>query len=368
MKVSIVGGGITGCATAYYLSLDGHDVTLFERDSLASHASGFALGGIIPHFGAPPDDPYESLSRYSIGLHRDLAVQLYGGSGDGLSANFNRKPSLMLVEDVADAAAMERVYRSYADDHTLDIRWLSHGELSHIDARVSPSILGGLYFGDAYEVDPYMLTLALWQAAERHGARLVNREVREVAVIGSRVSGVVTSDGLTGADSVVVASGPWTGGFLAELDIAAPVTPLRGQIIRLDAPGPPLKVSLWWDTDYATSKRDGLLWAGTTEEEVGFDDSVTDAARDRIIGSLVRMLPYLEDADLVKQTACLRPMTPDRAPIIDAEPGPDGLVISTGGGRQGILLGPAMGRAAAALATGVESSVDISAFSLARFQ
>jgi glycine/D-amino acid oxidase-like deaminating enzyme len=128
-----------------------------------------------------------------------------------------------------------------------------------------------------------------------------------------------------------------------------------------------VKVSLWWDTDYATTKEDGLLWVGTTEEEVGFDDHTTEAARDRIVGSAVGMLPYLEDAELVQQTACLRPMTPDKMPVIDGEAGPEGLVITTGGGRQGIALGPVMGIATAALAVGAESPVDISGFSLARF-
>ncbi len=110
-----------------------------------------------------------------------------------------------------------------------------------------------------------------------------------------------------------------------------------------------------------------MTWIGTTEEEVGFDDQTTEEARDEIIGAAVRVLPYLEDAELVQQTACLRPMTPDWMPIIDAEPGPEGLVISTGGGRQGIALGPAFGIATAALVTGAEPPVDISGFSLSRF-
>ena len=54
MKISIIGGGIAGCASAYYLTRAGHDVTLYERDSLASHASGFALGGLIPAVGGRP--------------------------------------------------------------------------------------------------------------------------------------------------------------------------------------------------------------------------------------------------------------------------------------------------------------------------
>ena len=366
MKISIIGGGIAGCSTAHYLALEGHDVTLFERDSLASHASGFALGGLVPSVGGHPDDPYESLSRYSIGLHKELATQLGGPSGAG-ELDFLRKPSMMLVRDREEEAMLRQVYSRYTADHSLDIRWLSLGELSHIEARISPDVLGGMYVSEAYEVDPYKLTLALWQSAEQRGARIVNREVLEIGTTDDRVTGVETSDGMIAANAVVVAAGPWSPRMLANLGISMPVMPLKGQIIRLDAPAPPLKVSLWWDDNYATTKSDGLLWAGTTEEDVGFDDGTTDAARDLIITSAVEMLPYLEEAELVQQTACLRPITPDRAPIIDAGAGPDGLTIVTGAGRQGIMLGPAMGIAAAALATGTEPPVDVSAFSLARF-
>jgi glycine/D-amino acid oxidase-like deaminating enzyme len=315
-------------------------------------------------------DAYRALSDYSISLHRDLPGLLGEKDASGENLNFLRKASVMLVEDEAEAVAMRGVYDSYAADYSFDVRWLGIGELSHIDARFSSRVLGGLYFGEAFEVDPYRLTLSLWQAAEQQGAVMMNREVVEIAVSGDRVSGVVTSDGQTfEADAVVAAAGPWSAQVLAGVGVEVPVSPLKGQILRLDAPGPPMKVSIWWDTDYATSKSDGLLWVGTTEEEVGFDDRTTDAARDRIIGSVVEMLPYLEDAELVQQTACLRPMTPDRMPIIDADVdgGPGGLVITTGGGRQGIALGPAMAVASAALVVGAEPPVDISAFSLARF-
>ena len=233
--------------------------------------------------------------------------------------------------------------------------------------RISEDVLGGLYVGEAYELDPYKLTLSLWQAAEQQGAQLVNRSVTEISVDGDQVSGVVADGQVFEADAVVAAAGPWSSQMLDGVGVNVPVTPLKGQIIRLDAPGPPIKMSLWWGENYVTTKPDGLLWAGTTEEETGFDDSTTTEARDSIIGSVVEILPYLEDAELVQQTACLRPMTPDRAPIIDAEPGPDGLVTVTGAGRNGIMLGPAMGQAAAALATGSQSPVDVSAFSLARF-
>jgi glycine/D-amino acid oxidase-like deaminating enzyme len=367
MKVSIIGGGVAGCATAYYLSKDGHDVTLFERDSLASHASGFALGGINPLIRGVRQPEYEVFSDYSIGLHRDLVGELTG-DGPGIEhMNFVRKGSMLLVTDEPEAEEMRRIYRRHADDYSLDMRWLSPGEFSHIEARISDAVIGGLYVGEMFEVDPYRFTLSLWQAAEQFGAQMLNREVTEIAVSGDRVTGVIAGGEVVDADVVVAAAGPWSAELLAGVGVEVPISPLKGQIVRLNAPDPPIKVSLSWDHNYATTKADGLTWIGTTEEEVGFDDRTTDEARDEIIGAAVRVLPYLEDAELVQQTACLRPMTPDRMPIIDSEPGPDGLVISTGGGRQGIALGPAFGIATAALVTGLESPVDISGFSLSRF-
>lgn len=367
MKVAIIGGGIAGCATAYYLTKDGHDVTLFERDSLASHASGFAQGGLKPVIRGERQIEYQNLSDYSIGLHQDLAKVLMGDGPKGEYTNLLKKPSMAVTKDESEAAEMIRIYESYAGDKNFDVRWLGLGELSHIDARISTDVIGGLYFGFAFEVDPYKLTLSLWHAAEERGAELVNRNVTDIAVDGGRVSGVIADGELTGADAVVAAAGPWSAKMLAGVGVSVPVSPLKGQIVRLNAPDPPLKMSLWWDTDYATTKSDGLTWIGTTEEEVDFDDRTTDAARDRIIASAVGMLPYLEDAELVQQTACLRPMTPDKMPVIDANAGPEGLVISTGGGRQGIALGPGMGIATAALASGSESPIDVSGFSLSRF-
>lgn len=368
MKVAIIGGGIAGCATAYYLTKEGHEVTLFERDSLASHASGFAQGGLKPVIRGAREIEYQNLSDYSIGLHQDLAAELTGDGPAGEYTNLLTKASVALVKDEAETAEMIQIYESYAGDQKFDVRWLGLGELSHIDARISGDVIGGLYMGTAFEVDPYKLTLSLWQAAEERGAKMVNREVDEIAVDGGRVSGVNVDGELVAADAVVAAAGPWSADMLAKIGVDVPVSPLKGQIVRLNAPDPPLKISLWWDTDYATTKSDGLTWIGTTEEEVGFDDMTTDAARDRIIASAVGMLPYLEDAELVQQTACLRPMTPDKMPILEANVGPEGLVICTGGGRQGIALGPGMGKATAALVTGAETPLDVSGFSLSRFE
>jgi len=81
--------------------------------------------------------------------------------------------------------------------------------------------------------------------------------------------------------------------------------PGRGRMLSADAG------TAWRHGNYATTKTDGLLWAGTTEEEAGFDEETTLAARDEIGAALVRMLPAMADAQIAHQTACLRPLASD---------------------------------------------------------
>lgn len=363
----VVGGGIVGCAAAYYLARDGAKVTLFEKDSVAGHASGFAFGGILTRGGAGEGHPLNGLALAADRAHGELGQSLAEDSG--VDPQYQHKAAVFLAMSEPEAESAKRAYRDYLRQrtHATDLRWLGRSELSHIEARIGPSVVGGLYQGDALEVEPYKLTLGLWQAAERRGAKLVNRAVTGLTRSGSRVTGVQAGAEKFAAGSVIVAAGPWSGEAGKWLGIDIPVGPLKGQILRLQAPGPPMEVSFWWGGDYASSKPDGQLWVGTTEEHVGFNESPTAGARDKITDSAVRALPFLRDAHLVKQTACLRPLTADRLPIVSTVPGVDGAVVATGAGRNGIELGPAMGLAAAHLALGRKPAFDISRLALDRF-
>ena len=84
------------------------------------------------------------------------------------------------------------------------------------------------------------------------------------------------------------------------------------------------------------------------------------------MSSVIEVLPYLADAELVHHTACLRPIAPDGLPVVGPAPGNDGVVIASGTGRKGIFLGPAMAKVAAEMATGRTPSVDVSGLSVTR--
>ena len=86
-----------------------------------------------------------------------------------------------------------------------------------------------------------------------------------------RVTGVILERDEVACSTVVLALGPWSAETSAWLDVPIEVRPLKGQILRLQAPGPPVACSVGWGHNYATTKSDGPLWAGATEEESGFD-------------------------------------------------------------------------------------------------
>jgi len=357
--VIVVGGGIVGCSAAYYLATEGRSVTLIERDSIASHASGFAYGGLTPPAGT--DEPFDVLLAASSRLHAELSEAL--PEETGIDTEYQRRDSVLLALSEAEAAVMRA---EAGAPEAIGVRWLSGDDVRRIEPRVASSVPGGLWVDGHHEVEPYKLTLALWQAAERRGATLRYGTVTGLLRRGSRVTGVVVGDEPLEADAVVIAAGPWTGDAAEWLGIDLPVSPLKGQILRLRAPGAPLAAALWWGGDYADSKSDGLVWSGTTEERVGFDENPTPDGRDQITLSLLGVLPFMEDAELVEQTACLRPVVPDGMPVIGAAPGVEGAVVATAAGRKGIMLGPAMGQAAADLAVGRQPAIDIRAFSPAR--
>ena len=373
----VIGGGVSGCAAAYYLSSQGLSVALIEKDAIASHASGFAFGSLHTRFQPPNGGPpIEWFRAESIDLHHELAQTLPEETGSDYY--FQEKAGLILAFDEGEVAQLKPAgAASFLSDEwpadRQDVRWLAYGELSHIEARISTDVIGALYLGGMTEVSPGGLTRALWTAAQQRGAKFINSDVSSIEITGGVVKGVKTSDGSVSGETAVLAAGPWCRAMLHQCESAShvnlPVAPLKGEILRYDlGDAPPMPVSLWWGQDYASSKPDGLLHVGATHSHAGFDETITDKGKADVGRSAERALPFLANRRVAQQTACLRPVTPDGLPIVGEVQGIDGLVVATGGGPIGIELGPAIGKLAAEIATGQsKDSVRYRGFSPARF-
>ena len=363
--VVIVGAGVVGAAAAYYLAKAGAKVTILDKDPIGEHASGLALGGLGPLSGTGIPDPIGGLSMESWRLHFELSQDLPGESG--YDYEFETGTSVAVAFNAEEANILKEQIPWQASQDGFKVEWVEKEDVLAIEPRLVSTVVGGVVKEPSAMLNTYKFNNALVAGALRYGAELKMEKVTGLRFDGSRVSGVSLEDsGAVQCDRVVIAMGPWSNDASAWLDFTVPISPLKGQILRLRSEGPPIP-HINWNGSYAVSKPDGLVWVGTTEEKAGFDDKPSAAGRQTIVRSIMNVLPHLARADLVKQTACLRPVTPDGLPVLGRIPAKPGVIIASGGGRKGIMLAPAMGKAAADLALKGTSTVDLFSLSPGRF-
>ena len=338
--VIVVGAGIVGSLTGYLLASQGLKVTVLEADSVGSHASGFAFGGLSPLDGTGIPVPLLDFSVWCFQRHVTIAKELLELTG--IDTQFHLRDRLNLAFE-------EEEIRSYTEDLKwqqevpgFKLEWLEPHEAHEVEPRTNPNCLGAIYYQGTGAVEAYRYNLAAAQAGEKVGMEMLQRRVSGLLADGDRCLGVTFQNGQMEAGSVILAMGPWSQQASQWSGFDIPIKPLKGQIIRLRLSEDPMRASLNYSGSYAASKPDGLIWAGTTEEEAGFDEELTDAGRNKVMGDLLRMAPSLSDAELVQQTACLRPLSEDGIPIVGVLPGWENLYLATGGGRKGILWSTGM--------------------------
>ena len=363
--VVIVGGGIAGVATAYYLSLEGMKVTVVEKDGIAMHASGYAYGGIghLGKAGSPGiNDP---VARLSSQLHAELNSTLELNTG--IDIEYRTKPVITLAFDDTEYELIKKHMTWTRDVLGIPAEAVTTSEAAELEPRINPDAVGVIITKGNTNLNPQRLTLALAQAAENKGTEFTYDCVTGLMKDRTNITGITLANGSISAGTTVLAMGPWSSNTENWLATKIPITPLKGQILRLRAPGNPVPASISWGSEYATSKIDGLLWTGSTEEEIGFDELPTEDGRRQIFQSVNKMLPYTKTATVTMQTACLRPVTPDGALVLGSVPRWENIYLATGGARQGIMLGPGIGRVTADLVVHGTTSIDVEPLSINRF-
>ena len=357
--IVVIGGGVAGCAAAYYLAREGLPVTIVERESVAFGASGYAAGLLNPLTGTGVPGQMEALSILSYRMHVELWKELEEQSGVDIQAELVPHLELLLTEEDADGAGA--LMARWGSAPGFSVRRLDADEVLRIEPRVNRDVLGAVLLESPAALDSRRFTLALLEAARAHGATLVKGEVTGVGH-----SGVTLRDGEIGCDTVVLATGPWANEASGWLGFDLPVRPLKGQIVHVAQMDPPLPKHLAGPVQIA-SKKDGLVWVCATEEHEGFDNRTTQQAREDLLDRAARMVPSIVDQPVVGQTSCLRPVAPDRLAIIGSVPGRDNVYMAAAPEKKGIMIGPAIGQAIADLVVRGETSVPIENFSLSRF-
>ena len=368
-RVAILGGGLQGCATAYYLKARGvRDVCIIERAEIAAAASGKGGGFLAAGWG--DGGPTEPLHRASFALHEELADAL------GL-ASFRRLPTLSVRHK--PVSPMERlVLRNRLRQRGGVLpAWLDGDEA-----------YAGLLDADTAQVAPAELCRALFAAS---GARLVRGAARGLELVDDardgddaprRCAGVCVLSAESGrervvaCDAAVVALGPWSGraqewishercrvpieGVLSTslvLDGAAKPSDADGEFDAAalfcaeDARGCHLEVFPRPDGSvYVCGAGDSDTVRGAALSEGGeYEDASRPAAKESrvaaALASLASLAPTLMAGVTAHRTAaCMRPLTPDAVPLIGRAPGASNVLLATGHNCWGILWAPITGK------------------------
>ena len=370
--VIVVGGGIVGTSAAAFLAGAGARVLLVERDGLAAGASG-ANAGAIWH---PVDPVLVGLYRASLPLYRELAA-----ASNVFRVDERPVGLLELSGSEADVRAEAEAYAAFYPELApivLDPAAVRATEPGAADG------LWGCLIDLGYPIAPASGTYAFATLAESRGGVIRAGRAATLALDGDTVTGVSVDGELVPCGTVVAAAGPWTPGLLAPTGFVAPIRPLWGVVVEVEATVPIRHIVEEIDEATAAATRaiasgrrgdavepppagsppetpsvehahcgivptPGVTSAGSTT--LAFEPDPA-AWIEPILLRASRFLPTLLAAPIRGVRCCPRPLSADGRPLIGRVPGARGLVIAAGHGPWGISTGPASGQLAADLALG----------------
>ena len=419
MKVLVLGGGVIGVSTAYYLARAGHEVTVVERQPGVGLETSFANAGeISPGYSAPwaaPGLPLKAL-KWLFMAYRPLVIRPRADPAmlawglrllrNCTAARYERNKGRMLrlaeySRDCLRALRAETgiVYdarmqgtlqlfrtRKQVDGADADIAILKRFGIRHalLDregcvqaepalARVKDRIAGGLRLPDDETGDCFLFTNALAAMAGALGVKfLYGATVVALRQSGGRIEGVDIRQGaartvLTG-DAYIVALGSYSPLLLKPLGLRLPVYPVKGYSLTVpitDAAGAPESTVMDETYKVAVTRLGDRVRVGGTAELAGYDLRLRPPRRATLDHVVTDLFPDAGDTSRATFWTGLRPMTPDGPPVIGTTPFSN-LYLNTGHGTLGWTMAAGSGRVLADVLSGKAPDIDLTGLSLSR--
>ncbi len=417
MKVIVLGSGIIGTTTAYYLARLGHEVEVVDRQPAAAMETSFANAGqISPGYSAPwaaPGIPLKAL-KWMFSKHSPLVIRptadpqqwlwmaqmLRNCTADAYAVNKARMLRLAgysrecfgtlraetgIAYDQRTQGTVQ-LFRTQQqlDDAAKDIAVLRQCgvpfELLDRDgcvaaepalARVRDKIVGGLRLPNDETGDCFQFTQRLADRAAEQGVRFrFGTAIRALESGGGRVSAVITDAGRLQADAYVMALGSYSPQLLKPLGIAIPVYPVKGYSITVpisDPTGAPVSTVMDETHKVAVTRLGDRIRAAGTAELAGYDLKLR-ASRRRTVDHVVRdLFPAGGDVAQGEFWCGLRPMTPDGTPLVGATAIPN-LYLNTGHGTLGWTMSCGSGRLLADIVSGRTPEISSDGLGMERYR
>ena len=390
-RVIVVGGGVIGLCTGYYLARAGAEVLLLEKEDIGAGASSGNAGAVAPGHGPmtrpgrilqalkwmrDPTSPLYLPPRWNPSLWRWLlrfnsfcteehvhrGMELLGPMGHAGRSLFDE---LMEDEDLECHFRSDGYYEVYRTregfegaqreiplqrEHGYATQTLPGGTLEEMEPALRSGTVGGLFFPEAATLDPGRFLTELARAAEHRGMAIEKgARVVQVVVRGRRVEGVRLENGeYVEGNQVVLATGAYSLELARAGGLNLPIQAAKGyhrDLPNRSGGSPQLRLTMMLGERYVfcTPMGDYLRLAGTLELS-GTNHTIVPRRLENLTDSAGRYLTGLEDAPSRDDWVGLRPVTPDGLPMVGPAPGLDGLWVANGHAMLGLTLGPITGK------------------------
>lgn len=410
--VLIIGGGVIGVCTAYYLARQGISVTLAERDEICAGSSygnvGWLANGHAIPITAPgvltqglkwlldAGSPFYIKPRLNVALLRWLwqfqsactdthvrqsiptllalsqhSLELFEQliATEKLACAYEHKGLLHLFINNGDSFKKDVKEARLLQEFGVRSQVLDAPGVRAFEPNVLPAVRHGVYYPNYAHLNPYHFVRELAGAAQSHGAVLLPKtEVLTFETAAQKIKAVHTTKGSFSPQQVVLAAGAWSPLIGRELGLSLPVQPAKGYSLTVKPPStcPRLPLSLTGHRVAVTPMGD-VLRISSTLELAGYDFSIN---RRRVVATreAVKLyLPNLETLELLELWRGFRPASPDGLPIIGPSPNFNNLILATGHGMLGITHGPVTGKLVTQLIARESLLFNIEPLSPARF-
>lgn len=363
-ELVIVGGGVIGCAIAYYAAKAGIQVLLIEKGKIGAKTSSVAAGLLAPSGQIKGCNPFAEIATASVRLFPTLAEELREASG--IDINYDPCGSIRLAIDEEEAAALQAAF-PIQRKLGYQVEWLNAAQGRKLEPAASPTCVGAVYCAKEAQVSPQKLTAAFAEGAKRNGAEFMRGTMIHTARNGKYVTIAGTPRKHIEAKYIVIATGVWSSSEGQHHDLCVPVEPVKGQIATVQHLTPQPSHIIFGGDVYIAPKPDNTVTVGATKENAGYNDRPTIAGMLDLFSQALCVVPNLASAQMHQFKAGLRPRTPDKLPIIGPVPETPNILLAVGHNSNGILLSAITGQMITAVITCNKSSIDLKPFRAERF-
>lgn len=336
-SVIIIGAGVVGCTVAYELVKAGARVQVLETRTPGQGATRASAGILAPFIEGHGSELLRELGKRSLDMYDEFMSRL---REDGGEVVYQRNGTFELAFSDQDVERL-RALSAWLGANGVESQWIDPSAFAEVEPLASPQARGGLLIPAHGFVGVTSLTLTAMEAARKLHARFrTETGAIRISPLPNRRVGVQTAHATWEADRVVLAAGSWSSNVTIDGADAVPVKPIRGQLIQLrGAPGSINRV-MWGPDGYLVPWPDGSVLVGSTVEDVGFDESHTPEAVERLRAAASALVPGLAEAAITDVRTGLRPKGPDDIPILGPSRAVPGLIYATAHYRNGVLFAP----------------------------